>query len=387
MQWEWGCECCFFQFVYQTFCEVWMMFLLKNQPFYVQFGHKYDRACIWDGIIYHFINFGKVWTLESDSFNHEILAGETVLGVQGHSQYFMLVSFYPLAILGQWGIVVSSGICSSVYASVCLSIQFLLAYIHYWHQTITAYLPCPVLVPSTPTFDLGTVTFTLTLLVNTKLPERNITSMPKWYICCILSISQKSSKGSDLGWPLTHFSRSDRSLRPLTLLVSAILPQQNITSMPKQYIWWVLPISWMSSDRWPTFQGQCDLSVDPISPSLQTWLTSNHHCIFTMPSTCTSYYYFLSQTFDLGMVTLTLTLLVTAKLPEPNITLIPKRYICCILPISQMSWKGSNLGGPLTTFQGQICHCKICYNTIRIKHHIHAKTVHLVNLANILYKF
>ncbi len=32
---------------------------------------------------------------------------------------------------------------------VCLSIQFLLAYIHDWHQTITAYLPCPVLVPRT----------------------------------------------------------------------------------------------------------------------------------------------------------------------------------------------------------------------------------------------
>ncbi len=32
---------------------------------------------------------------------------------------------------------------------VCLSIQFLLAYIHDWHQTITTYLPCPVLVPHT----------------------------------------------------------------------------------------------------------------------------------------------------------------------------------------------------------------------------------------------
>ncbi len=37
----------------------------------------------------------------------------------------------------------------SVCLSVCLSIQFLLAYIHNWHQTITAYLPCPVLVPRT----------------------------------------------------------------------------------------------------------------------------------------------------------------------------------------------------------------------------------------------
>ncbi len=37
----------------------------------------------------------------------------------------------------------------SVCLSVCLSIQFLLAYIYYWHQTITAYLPCPVLVAHT----------------------------------------------------------------------------------------------------------------------------------------------------------------------------------------------------------------------------------------------
>ncbi len=32
---------------------------------------------------------------------------------------------------------------------VCLSIQFLLAYIHDWHQTIIAYLPCRVLVSHT----------------------------------------------------------------------------------------------------------------------------------------------------------------------------------------------------------------------------------------------
>ncbi len=49
------------------------------------------------------------------------------------------------------------------------------------------------------------------------------------------------------------------------------------------------------------------LSVCPISSSLYTLLTSNHHCIFTMPSTCTSHYYFVSLTFDLGAVTFTLT--------------------------------------------------------------------------------
>ncbi len=60
MRWEWGCECCCFQF-----CGVWTKFLFKNWPFYGQLGHKYDRACIWDGIVYHFINFRKVWTLKS----------------------------------------------------------------------------------------------------------------------------------------------------------------------------------------------------------------------------------------------------------------------------------------------------------------------------------
>ncbi len=78
--WEWGFECCCFHFVYRTFCAVWMMFLLKNWPFYLQFGCKYDRPCIWDGIIYHFINFRNVWKLESDSFNNEILAGKTIVG-------------------------------------------------------------------------------------------------------------------------------------------------------------------------------------------------------------------------------------------------------------------------------------------------------------------
>ncbi len=111
-----------------------------------------------------------------------------------------------------------------------------------------------------------------------------------------------------------------------------------------QYLGWVLTFDLLFK-----VSTTC-LSVHPISPSLYTWLTSNHLCIFTMPSTCISHYYFGSPTFDLGMVTLTLTLLVTAKLPEPNITWIPKWYICCVLPISRMSLKGSELGGPLTHF-------------------------------------
>ncbi len=108
---------------------------------------------------------------------------------------------------------------------------------------------------------------------------------------------------------------------------------------------WFLPLG-----RWGIVASSICLSVHPISPSRYTWLTSNHWCIFAMPSTCISHYYFGSRTFDLGMVTFTLTLLVTTKLPEQNIPSIPKLYICCILPISQMSSKGSDLDWPLTHF-------------------------------------
>ncbi len=96
------------------------------------------------------------------------------------------------------------------------------------------------------------------------------------------------------------------------------------------------------------------LSVHPISPSLFTWLTSNHHCIFTMSSTCTWHYYFGSPTFDLDTMTLTFTLLVTTKLPEPNITSIPKWYICCILPYIGCVWRAVTLVDIWSTCQGQI---------------------------------
>ncbi len=39
------------------------------------------------------------------------------------------------------------------------------------------------------------------------------------------------------------------------------------------------------TDGYCVASGIC-LSVHPMSPSLHTLLTSNHHCIFTMPSTC-----------------------------------------------------------------------------------------------------
>ncbi len=107
-----------------------------------------------------------------------------------------------------WFLSPGQGILSSrVDPYVCLSIQLLLPFLHYWHQTITAYLPCPVLVPLTIILALQPLTLAQwpwTFLVTSKLPKQNITSMPKRYICCILPISQMSSKGSDFDWPLTQ---------------------------------------------------------------------------------------------------------------------------------------------------------------------------------------
>ncbi len=142
----------------------------------------------------------------------------------------------------------------SVCLSVCLSVHPISPSLY---TLLTSNHHCIFTMPNTctshyyfgsPTVDLGAVTFPLTFLVTTKLLERNIT------FAHFANISG-GLKESDLGWPLTHFLRSDRSSQPWTLLVSAILPQQNITSMPKWYIWWVLPISQLSSDLWPTFQG------------------------------------------------------------------------------------------------------------------------------------
>ncbi len=71
-------------------------------------------------------------------------------------EFFIRPQDNPLVILnvfsGSWclplGHTWPMGYCRNLRRmSVCLSIQFLLAYIHYWHQTITAYLP--ILVPHT----------------------------------------------------------------------------------------------------------------------------------------------------------------------------------------------------------------------------------------------
>ncbi len=96
-------------------------------------------------------------------------------------------------------------------------------------------------------------------------------------------------------------------------------------------------------------------------------MTSNHHCIFTMPSTCTSHYYFGSPTFDLSAVTFTLPLLVTAKLPEWNIPSMPKRYIWWVLRISRIC------SDRWPTFQGQIGqrHMSVCLSIQFLLTYIH----------------
>ncbi len=50
--------------------------LVKLYWFYCQIGHKYDRAQIWDGIVYHFSHFRKLWMLESDYFNHKMTSSQ-----------------------------------------------------------------------------------------------------------------------------------------------------------------------------------------------------------------------------------------------------------------------------------------------------------------------
>ncbi len=145
---------------------------------------------------------------------------------------------------------------------ICLSIQFLLAYIYDWHQTITAYLPCPVLVPHTIILALLLLTLTwwcwpwLCLLLQNYLNQtshqcqngtiaafcqylgwvcRAMTLVGIWItsqgqkghcktcynntiwmkhhvhaikgnIWWILQLSYISFKDSEPGWPLTYFS-------------------------------------------------------------------------------------------------------------------------------------------------------------------------------------
>ncbi len=97
-------ECCCFQFVYRTFCEVWAMFLLKNTILGAIWEQMQSSMYLRWNCIYHFINFRKVWTLESDSFNYEILAGETALGAPSSpilhiSRFFWTIIFLLIILL------------------------------------------------------------------------------------------------------------------------------------------------------------------------------------------------------------------------------------------------------------------------------------------------
>ncbi len=77
-----------FQEEKHSFCGVYMMFLVKFWPFYCQFGHIYDQACIWGRIAYHFRHIRIIFKVESDSFNHEIRAGQ-VAQEHSHSQWLI----------------------------------------------------------------------------------------------------------------------------------------------------------------------------------------------------------------------------------------------------------------------------------------------------------
>ncbi len=304
---------------------------------------------------------------------------------------FRYYSFYPSAILGQWGIIVASGICPSVCLYVCLSVHpispslyKLLTSNH--HCTFTMPITCtPHHYVCSQTFELGVVTFSLTLLVTTKLPERNITSMPKRYICCILPISQTSSKDSDLGWSLvqyclnkmshqcqnctfvcfanisnefwllTYFSRSDGSMPHVCLSIQFLLAyihdwHQTITAylpcsvlVPHTIIldlrslivaWWL----------WP---GLCLLPQNYLNQ------TSHQSQNGTFAAFANIWDEFEGQwswwTFDPLFKVRWVTSRLVTTIPS-NITSMLKWYIWWILQISYISFKDSESGWTLTYF-------------------------------------
>ncbi len=83
---------------------------------------------------------------------------------------------------------------------------------------------------------------------------------------------------------------------------------------------------------------------------------------------------------------------ITAYLPQNYLNQTSHQYQnCTFAAFCQYLgwvWSAVTLVDRWPTFHGQIGHCKTYYNNIIwIKHHIHAKREHLVNLANILYTF
>ncbi len=182
-------------------------------------------------------------------------------------------------------------------------------------------------------------------------------------------------------WPwliFDPFVKVTKVIMPWTLLVSAILPQQNIISMPKWYIWWVFPISRMCSDLWPTFQGQISqrdlscLSIQFLLAYIRDW-----HQTITLCLPCPV---LVPCTIILALWPLTL-----AWWPLPGFCLLPQN---CLNETSHQCQNGTfaafcqylrwvrwavTLVELYPTFQRHIGHCKTCYNnTICIKHHIHS---------------
>ncbi len=171
----------------------------------------------------------------------------------------------------------------SVHPSIRLFIQFLLAYIHDWHQTISAYLPCPVLVSHTIILDLWPLTLAWWPLPCLRLLLQNC--LNKTYhqcqngtfaaFCQYLRWVRRAVTLVDL-WP-TFQGQIDHHDLGLCLLVQYCFNKtsdqcQNSTFGEfYQYLRWVLTVDLLFKVREVILN--C-LSVHPISPSLYAWLTS-----------------------------------------------------------------------------------------------------------------
>ncbi len=67
-----------FNMMTRHFMEFVQSFCSKTDHFTSNWGTNMIEHCIWDGIVYNFSNFRKVWWLEPDSFIHTISVAETI---------------------------------------------------------------------------------------------------------------------------------------------------------------------------------------------------------------------------------------------------------------------------------------------------------------------
>ncbi len=74
---EWGFECCYFQYVHQTFCGVWTMFFPQKLTILQAILVQIQSSILSEMELYN-IWSTLVWTLDSD---HEISADETVIPI------------------------------------------------------------------------------------------------------------------------------------------------------------------------------------------------------------------------------------------------------------------------------------------------------------------